>query len=40
MKEVNTDNLWTFELGTQESVNVPIMLLLGFNKKKDKAQKN
>ena len=24
MKEVNTQNLWTFELGTQEGINVPI----------------
>ena len=24
MKEVNTQNFWTFELGTQEGINVPI----------------
>ena len=24
MKEVNTQNLWNFELGTQEGINVPI----------------
>ena len=24
MKEVNTQNLWSFELGTQEGINVPI----------------
>ena len=24
MKEVNTQNLWTFELGTQEGINEPI----------------
>ena len=23
MKEVNTQNLWSFELGTQEGINVP-----------------
>ena len=29
MKEVNTQNLWTFELGTQEGVNVPIWITVG-----------
>ena len=24
MKEVNTQNLWSFELGIQEGINVPI----------------
>ena len=24
MKEVNTQNFWTFELGTQEGINIPI----------------
>ena len=32
MKEVNTQNLWTFDLGTQEGVNVPIWIYVGFNK--------
>ena len=26
MKEVNTQNLWTFELGTQDGINVPIWI--------------
>ena len=26
MKEVNTQNLWTFELGTQKSINVPVWI--------------
>ena len=26
MKEVKTQNLWTFELGTQEGINVPIWI--------------
>ena len=26
MKEVNTQNFWTFELGTQEGINVPIWI--------------
>ena len=30
MKEVNTQNLWTFELGTQEGINVPIWIFVGF----------
>ena len=30
MKEVNNQNLWIFELGSQESVNVPIWTIIGF----------
>ena len=30
MKEVNTQNLWTFQLGTQEGINVPIWIIVGF----------
>ena len=30
MKEVNTQNFWTFELGTQEGVNVPIWMFVAF----------
>ena len=30
MKEVNTQNFWTFELGTQEGVNVPIWVSVAF----------
>ena len=30
MKEVNTQNLWTFELGTQESINVPLWIFVAF----------
>ena len=30
MKEVNTQNLWSSELGTQEGINVPIWIILGF----------
>ena len=30
MKEVNTQNLWRFELGTQEGINVPIWFIVGF----------
>ena len=27
MKEVNTQNFWTFELGTQEGINIPTFFL-------------
>ena len=30
MKEVNTQNLWTFELGTREGINVPIWIIVAF----------
>ena len=30
MKEVNNQNLWNFELGSQESMNVPIWIIIGF----------
>ena len=29
MKEVKTQNLWKFELGTQEGINVPIWVIIG-----------
>ena len=30
MKEVNNQNLWNFELGSQENMNVPIWIIIGF----------
>ena len=30
MKEINAQNLWTFELGTQEGINVPIWIFVAF----------
>ena len=30
MKEINTQNFWTFELGTQESINFPIWIYVVF----------
>ena len=30
MKEVNTQILWSFELGTQEGIKVPIFIMFGF----------
>ena len=29
IREVNTQNLWNFELGTQEGINVPIWIIVG-----------
>ena len=33
MKEVNTQSLWTFELGTQEGIIVPIWNIVGFQQR-------
>ena len=33
MKEVNTHKFWTFDLGTQEGINVPIWIIVGFQQK-------
>ena len=30
MEEVDTQNLWTFELGTQEGINIPVWIVVGF----------
>ena len=30
MKEVNTQKLWSFELVTQEGINVPIWIIVSF----------
>ena len=30
MKEVNNQNLWNFELGSQENMHVPIWIFIGF----------
>ena len=30
IKEVNTKNLWTFELGTQDGINNPLWIIVGF----------
>ena len=30
VKEVNTQNFWTFELGTQEGINIPTWIFVGF----------
>ena len=33
MKEVNYQNLWNLELGSQENVNVPIWIIIGFQQR-------
>ena len=33
MKEVNTRNFWTLELGTQDEINVPILNIVGFQQR-------
>ena len=33
LKDVNAQNLWTFELGTQEGINVPVWILVGFEQR-------
>ena len=30
MKEVNNQNIWNFDLGSQENMNVPIWIIIGF----------
>ena len=30
MTDLNTQYLWTFEMGTQEEVNIPIGIFVGF----------
>ena len=33
MKEVNNQNIWSFELGSYENMNVPIWILIGFQQR-------
>ena len=40
MKQVNTQNLWTFELGTQEGVNVPIWIFVIFQQSEREHDQN
>ena len=40
MKEVNTQSLWTFELGTQEGINVPIWIYVGFQQNDQQHDQN
>ena len=40
MKEVNTQNFWTFELGTQEGINIPTWIFVGFQQNDRKHDQN
>ena len=40
MKEVNTQSLWNFELGTQEGINVPILIIKGFQQQHRQSLQN
>ena len=40
MKEVGTQNLGTFELGTQEEINVAIWIIVGFQQRERQDSKN
>ena len=40
MKEVNTQNVWIFELGTQEGVNIPTWVFVGFQQNDRKHDQN
>ena len=40
MKEVNTQNLWNFELGTQEGINFPIWIIVGFQHRERQDSQN
>ena len=33
MREVNTQKLWSFELGTEEGINVPTWIVVGFQQR-------
>ena len=30
MKEVNNENLWNFDLGSQQNMNIPLWIVIGF----------
>ena len=40
MKEVNTQNLWNFELGTQEGISVPIWIIIAFQQQDRQSSQN
>ena len=40
MKEVNTQNFWTFELGTQEGINIPTWIFVSFQQNDRKHDQN
>ena len=40
MKEINTQNFWTFELGTQEGINIPTWIFVGFQQNDRQTDQN
>ena len=40
MKEVNTQKIWSSELGTQEGINVPIFFIVSFQKRQREHDQN
>ena len=40
MKEVNTQNYWSFELGSQQGINIPIFNIAGFQQRERQDAKN
>ena len=40
MKKVNNQNLWNFELGIQENMNVPIRIIIGFQQQDRQVSQN
>ena len=40
MKDVNTQTFWSFELGAQEGINVPIWIIIGFQQSDRRHDKN
>ena len=40
MKEVSTQNLWSFELGTKEGINVPLWIIVGFQQSERQNDQN
>ena len=40
MKEVNNQNLWKFELGSQENMIVPIWIIIGFHQRNREDSQN
>ena len=40
MKEVNTQNLWPFVLGSQEGINVLIWIVIGFQQRDGQNSEN
>ena len=40
MKEVNNQNLWNLELGSQENMNVPIWIIIGFQQQNRQDSRN